>query len=133
MSISILINYWLVNNKLQLNGQNMIVNTDGYHALIEYLTEHLSIFANQQGDTGEETVEDIVNDLVASNLMVVFQQNPELDPDVRFTLLREADAVVDDLGEVLAGEWVQKATNEQVMFLDDYIGLIKNLFDSAFK
>ncbi|WP_300178401.1 DUF3802 family protein, partial [uncultured Aliivibrio sp.] len=22
---------------------------------------------------------------------------------------------------------------EQVMFLDDYIGLIKNLFDSAFK
>lgn len=111
----------------------MIVNTDGYHALIEYLTEHLSIFANQQGDTGEETVEDIVNDLVASNLMVVFQQNPELDPDVRFTLLREADAVVDDLGEVLAGAWVQKATNEQVMFLDDYNGLIKNLFDSAFK
>ena len=111
----------------------MIVNTEGYHALIEYLTEHLAIFANQQGDTGEETVEDIVTDLIASNLMAVFAQNPELDADVRFTLLREADAVVADLGEVLAGAWVQKATNEQVMFLDDYIGLIKNLFDSAFK
>ncbi|MCP3699214.1 DUF3802 family protein [Aliivibrio sp. S4TY2] len=111
----------------------MIVNTEGYHSLIEYLTENLAIFANQQGDTGEETVEDIVTDLVASNLMTVFAQNPELESEVRFTLLREADAVVADLGEVLASAWVQKATNEQVMFLDDYIGLIKNLFDSAFQ
>ena len=111
----------------------MIVNTEGYHSLIEYLTENLAIFANQQGDTGEETVEDIVTDLVASNLMTVFEQNPELESEVRFTLLREADAVVADLGEVLASAWVQKATNEQVMFLDDYIGLIKNLFDSAFQ
>ena len=98
----------------------MIVNTEGYHALIEHLTENLAIFANQQGDTGEETVEDIVTDLIASNLMTVFAQHPELAADVRFTLLREADAVVADLGEVLAGAWVQKATNEQVMFLDDY-------------
>ncbi|RYU68762.1 DUF3802 family protein [Aliivibrio finisterrensis] len=111
----------------------MIVNTEGYHSLIEYLTESLAIFANQQGDTGEETVEDIVTDLVASNLMTVFAQNPELASEMRFTLLREADAVVADLGEVLASAWVQKATNEQVMFLDDYIGLIKNLFDSAFQ
>jgi len=45
--------------------------------------------------------------------------------------LKEADAVVADLGEVLAGVWAKKATNEQIVFLDEYIALVKNLFDSA--
>ncbi len=111
----------------------MLINTQGYDSLIEYLTENLAIFANQQGDIGEETVEDIVTDLVASNIMAVFQQNPDLEQDIRFSLLRRADEVVADLHEVLAGAWLQKATNEQVMFLDDYVGLIKNLFDDAFQ
>ncbi|TON67933.1 topoisomerase II, partial [Vibrio parahaemolyticus] len=40
-------------------------------------------------------------------------------------------AVVEDLGEVLAGVWSKKATNEQIAFLDEYIALVKNLFDTA--
>ncbi|CSA69257.1 Type IIA topoisomerase%2C B subunit [Vibrio cholerae] len=39
--------------------------------------------------------------------------------------------MVEDLGEVLAGVWYRPATNEQIAFLDEYIALVKNLFDSA--
>ncbi|KOO10311.1 topoisomerase II, partial [Vibrio xuii] len=38
---------------------------------------------------------------------------------------------VEDLGEVLAGVWSKPATNKQITFLDEYIALVKNLFDTA--
>ncbi|USD66589.1 DUF3802 family protein [Vibrio sp. SCSIO 43136] len=109
----------------------MVVETDGYLALIEHLTLNLDIFASQEGDTGDESIEDVVTDMIATNIMALFDQNPELHSSVRFKLLKEADSVVEDLGEVLAGAWSKKATNEQIVFLDEYIGLVKNLFDSA--
>ncbi|PKF77981.1 topoisomerase II [Vibrio sp. vnigr-6D03] len=109
----------------------MVVETDGYLALIEHLTMNLDIFAKVEGDTGDESIEDVVTDLIATNIMAIFEQNPELHSSVRFKLLKEADAVVDDLGEVLAGAWNKKATNEQIGFLDEYIALVKNLFDTA--
>lgn len=108
----------------------MVVDTDGYLALIEHLTMNLDVFITE-GDTGAETVEDVVTDMIATNIMVVFEQNPDLHSSVRFKLLKETDAVVDDLSEVLAGVWTKKATNEQIAFLDEYIALVKNLFDSA--
>lgn len=109
----------------------MVVDTDGYLALIEHLTFNLDVFTSKDGDTGEETVEDVVTDMIASNIMAIFDQNPELHSSVRFKLLKEADLVMADLGEVLAGAWRKKATNEQIAFLDEYIALMKNLFDSA--
>ncbi len=109
----------------------MVVETDGYLALIEHLTMNLDIFARAEGDTGEESIEDVATDLIATNIMSLFEQNPELHSSVRFQLLKEADSVAEDLGEVLAGAWPKKATNEQIMFLDEYIALVKNLFDSA--
>ncbi|MGF1690017.1 DUF3802 family protein [Photobacterium kagoshimensis] len=109
----------------------MVVESEGYLALIEYFTEHLSLFENVNTDTCTETVEDVVTDMVASNLMVVFSQNPDIEQDLRFKLMQEADAVVDDLSEVLAGAWTRCPTNEQITFLEDYVGLVKNLFDSA--
>ncbi|WP_369597183.1 DUF3802 family protein [Vibrio sp. 03_296] len=75
-------------------------------------------------------MEDVVTDMIASNIMAIFEQNPELHSSVRFKLLKEADSVAEDLGEVLAG-YAQKATNEQINFLDEYIALVKNLFDTA--
>nr|WP_279289873.1 DUF3802 family protein [Vibrio parahaemolyticus] len=92
---------------------------------------NLDIFTTEIGDTGSESIEDVVTDMVASNIMAIFEQNPELHSSVRFKLLKEADAVVEDLGEVLAGAWSKKATNEQITFLDEYIALVKNLFDTA--
>ncbi len=109
----------------------MVVETDGYLALIEHLALNLDVFAAIKGDTGTESVEDVVTDMVASNIMSIFEQNPELHASVRFQLLKEADSVVADLSEVLAGVWAKPATNEQVVFLDEYIALVKNLFDTA--
>ncbi|HGP4746595.1 TPA: DUF3802 family protein [Vibrio cholerae O1] len=108
----------------------MVVETDGYLALIEHLSFNMDVFT-QEGDTGTESVEDVITDMVASNIMSIFEQNPELHSSVRFQLLKEADSVVEDLGEVLAGGWYRPATNEQIAFLDEYIALVKNLFDSA--
>ncbi|MEH0667042.1 DUF3802 family protein [Vibrio scophthalmi] len=109
----------------------MVVDTDGYLALIEHLALNIDIFTAADGDTGTESVEDVVTDMVASNIMAIFEQNPELHSSVRFKLLKEADSVVEDLGEVLAGVWTKPATNEQITFLDEFIALLKNLFDSA--
>ncbi|CAK1695288.1 uncharacterized protein DUF3802 [Vibrio crassostreae] len=109
----------------------MVVETDGYLALIEHLSFNLDVFTNSNGDTGNESVEDIITDMISTNIMAIFEQNPELHSSVRFQLLKEADAVVADLGEVLAGVWAKKATNEQIVFLDEYIALVKNLFDTA--
>ncbi|KAB0303709.1 DUF3802 family protein [Vibrio fortis] len=109
----------------------MVVETDGYLALIEHLSFNLDVFTSDKGDTGSESVEDIVTDMISTNIMAIFEQNPELHASVRFQLLKEADAVVADLGEVLAGVWAKKATNEQIVFLDEYIALVKNLFDTA--
>jgi len=109
----------------------VVVETDGYLALIEHLSLNLDVFTCEIGDTGLESIEDVVTDMVASNIMAIFEQNPELHSSVRFKLLKEADAVVEDLGEVLAGGWAKKATNEQIAFLDEYIALVKNLFDTA--
>ncbi|CAM2898906.1 MULTISPECIES: DUF3802 family protein [Vibrio] len=108
----------------------MVVETDGYLALIEHLAFNMDVFT-RGGDTGKESVEDVVTDMVASNIMAVFEQNPELHSSVRFQLLKEADSVVEDLGEVLAGVWAKPATNDQIIFLDEYIALVKNLFDTA--
>ncbi len=108
----------------------MVVETDGYLALIEHLTFNLDVFTKQSGTVLDETIEDAVTDMVASNIMAICEQNPNLNSDVRFQVLQEADAVVEDLGEVLAGVWSNKITSQQMEFLDEYIALMKNLFDA---
>lgn len=108
----------------------VVVDKEGYTALIEHLALNLDVFTHD-GDVGQESVEDVVVDMIASNIMAVFEQNPDLHSSVRFKLLKETDIVVEDLGEVLAGCWTRPATNEQIAFLDEYIALVKNLFDSA--
>ena len=112
-------------------GNALVVETDGYLALIEYLSTNLDVFTSDFGDVGSQTLEYVVTDMVASSIMMLFKQNPDLETNVRFKLLKEVDAVVEDLSEVLAGVWNKKATNQQIAFLDEYIALVKNLFDSA--
>lgn len=111
----------------------MIIETEGYLSLIEYLTENLTVFiAQHHGEiVGNETVEIVVMDLISSNIMSIFERNPDLPQEINFKLLSETDAVVADLEEVLAGCWHKQATNNQILFLEEYISLIKNLFDSV--
>ncbi len=109
----------------------MVVDTEGYLALIEHLSFNLDVFTREEGDTGVETVEDVVTDMIATNIMAVFEQSPDLNSSVRFQLMKEADVVLEDLEEVMGGLWKKKATNEQISFLDELISLVKNLFDTA--
>ncbi|MDO6705390.1 MULTISPECIES: DUF3802 family protein [unclassified Photobacterium] len=109
----------------------MVVESEGYHALIEYFSENLHVFEESGTDASEETVENVVTDLIATNLMAVFNQNPDLKPDFRFKLMQEADAVLEDLSEILGGLWLKHPGVEQISFLEDYISLVKNLFDSV--
>ncbi len=109
----------------------MVVESEGYNSLIEYLAASLALFASSQGDVGTESVEDVVTDMVSSNIMVLFEQNPSMHASVRFQLLKEVDSLVEDLAEILSSVWHKPATNQQVEFLEDYVGLIKNMFDSA--
>ena len=109
----------------------MVVESEGYISLIEYLVESLGLFESQQQSNGEETIEDLVSGRVASNLMAICEQNPQLDAKVRFAIMQEADAVVADLEEVLSAVWLRAPTPEQKASLIEFIDLIKNLFDSA--
>ena len=68
---------------------------------------------------------------MADNLMAICEQNPQLDPKLRFVIMQEADAVVADLEEVLSAVWLRAPTPEQKAFLEEFIDLIKNLFDGA--
>lgn len=54
----------------------MVVETDGYLALIEHLTMNLDIFAQVDGDTGEESIEDVVTDLIATNIIPFSNRTP---------------------------------------------------------
>ncbi|UUI62739.1 DUF3802 family protein [Aeromonas salmonicida] len=109
----------------------MVVESEGYIALIEYLVESLGLFEAQQQSGGEQTIEDLVSSRVASNLMAICEQNPQLDPKLRFMIMQEADAVVADLEEVLSAVWLRAPTPDQQAFLEEFIDLIKNLFDGA--
>ncbi|OOE34151.1 topoisomerase II [Salinivibrio kushneri] len=109
----------------------MVVDSDGYQALIEHFAFNLFVFEKPGEAIGDDTVADIVHDLVASNIMTICEQNPGLSSALRFTILREADRVVEDMEEVLAGRWEQPVTAEQVGFLEEYVALVKNLFDGA--
>lgn len=109
----------------------MVVESEGYIALVEYLVESLGLFESQQQGTGNQTIEDLVSGRVADNLMAICEQNPQLDPKVRFMIMQEADAVVADLEEVLSAVWLRAPTPQQQDFLNEFIDLIKNLFDST--
>ncbi|MFM5879839.1 DUF3802 family protein [Aeromonas sanarellii] len=109
----------------------MVVESDGYIALVEYLVESLGLFESQQQGSGTQTIEDLVSGRVAENLMTICEQNPQLDPKVRFMIMQEADAVVADLEEVLSAVWLRAPTPAQHAFLDEFISLIKNLFDNT--
>jgi hypothetical protein len=60
---------------------------------------------------------------------MVCGQNPQLSFAQRNMVIREIDAIVYDLEEILASVAKQQATPEQSIFITEFSGLIKNLFD----
>lgn len=107
----------------------MVTDKEGYMHLIQYLTEHLGIFEHSQQSTSNETVMALFEQQLAAQIMMVCGQNPKLSFEQRNIVIREIDSIVNDLEEILARVADHKATVEQSLFITEFSGLIKNLFD----
>lgn len=97
-----------------------------------YLTEHLSLF-EKPGEVrpGAPTVMALIEDDIAEQIINFCMQHEDLSVDDRSVIMREVDGIVYDLQEVLSGVVNQPVTIEQHAFIDEFSGLVKNLFDSA--
>jgi len=109
----------------------MVTDTEGYIHIIEYLTEHLSLFENSTAATFDDTsVMAIIEQELSEQIITVCSQNEALTFNQRNTIIREVDAIVYDLEEILSGIMNNPVTIEQLTFLQEFALLIKNLFDT---
>lgn len=108
----------------------MVTDKDGYMHLIQYLTEHLGLFETPDTQVlQDDTVMELFEEQLAAQIIMVCGQNPSLTFAERNMIIREVDAIVYDLEEILATVANHKATPAQTLFITDFSGLIKNLFD----
>ncbi len=110
----------------------MVLDRQGYDDLIMYLTQNLALFEKPgQIKPGAPTVIELIEDVIADNVMRICQQHKELNTEQRSLIVREVDGIVYDLQEVLSSVTNQPVTVEQRAFIDEFASLVKNLFDSA--
>ena len=109
----------------------MVTDTEGYVQIIEYLTEHLSLFEKSNGSTSDSlTVMELIEQELSEQIILVCSQNDQLSFNQRNTIIREVDAIVSDLEEILSGVVNVPVDNQQEVFLKEFAQLIKNLFDT---
>ena len=110
----------------------MVLNRQGYDDLIMYLTQNLALF-EKPGEIkpGAPTVIELIEDVIAENVIRFCQQHPDLSTEQRSQIVREVDGIVYDLQEVLSSVTSHTVTVEQHAFIDEFAGLVKNLFDNA--
>lgn len=109
----------------------MVTDTEGYVHIITYLTEHLSLFENTSSSPSDsESVMEIIEQELTEQIIMVCSQNDQLTFNQRNTIIREVDAIVSDLQEILSGVVNNKANADQKEFLKEFALLIKNLFDT---
>lgn len=109
----------------------MVTNTEGYIQIIEYLTEHLSLFENSANiDTTGNSVLEIIEQEMSEQIMAICHQNENLSFAQRNTIIQEIDVIVHDLQEILSGVVDKSVTEEQAIFINEFAILIKNLFDT---
>lgn len=108
----------------------MVTDKEGYVHLIQYLTEHLSLFEDKLNEPlTDDTVLGSFEEQLAAQIIMVCGQNPSLECAQRTKVIKEVDAIIFDLEEILASVAKQKVTSEQIEFITEFSGLIKNLFD----
>ena len=108
----------------------MVTDKDGYMHLVQYLTEHLGLFETSGINAATtETVMELFEEQLSAQIIMVCGQNPQLSFSERNMVIREVDAIVYDLEEILASVANHQATAEQSIFITEFSGLIKNLFD----
>ena len=109
----------------------MVTDTDGYIHIIEYLTEHLSLFENAIAiDKNADTVMAVIEVELSEQIISVCSQNRALTFNQRNAIIREVDAIVYDLEEILSGVINNPVTDQQNTFIKEFASLIKNLFDT---
>ncbi|MDP7593664.1 MAG: DUF3802 family protein [Litorilituus sp.] len=109
----------------------MVTDTEGYIHLIEYLTEHLSFFENNPiAEDSSDTVIAVIERELSEQIINVCSQNNRLNFNQRNAIIREVDAIVYDLEEVLSSVMNNPITQDQSRFFNEFAGLIKNLFDA---
>jgi len=110
----------------------MVLDRQGYDDLIMYLTQNLALF-EKPGDIkpGAPTVMELIEDVIAENVMLICEQHTELGTEQRSQIVREVDGIVYDLEEVLSSITTQPVTVEQHAFIDEFGSLVKNLFDGV--
>lgn len=109
----------------------MVTDTEGYIHIIEYLTQHLSLFENTSAqESTNDCVMSIIEQELCDQIISVCAQNEALTFNQRNTIIREVDAIVYDLEEILSTIVNQPATAEQIKFIVELALLIKNLFDT---
>ncbi|MCJ8318672.1 MAG: DUF3802 family protein [Colwellia sp.] len=109
----------------------MVTDTEGYIHIIEYLTEHLSLFEHSAAKNSHaDSVMATIEEELSNQIITVCSQNTSLTFNLRNTIIREVDAIVYDLEEILSSVMDHQVTPAQVTFIKEFSGLIKNLFDS---
>ena len=110
----------------------MVTDQQGYDDLIMYLTQNLALF-EKPGEIkpGAPTIMELIEDDIAENVMLLCEQHIELSTEQRGMIVREVDGIVYDLQEVLSSVTSKQVTIEQHAFIDEFAGLVKNLFDNA--
>ncbi|RXJ74278.1 topoisomerase II [Veronia nyctiphanis] len=109
----------------------MVVDTDGYNALVDYFIENMDKFKDADDPIEGETVDEFIHELLVDQLMAICDQNKNMKAEIRFMVMREADVIISDLEQALCEVWVKTPTKSQKDFLEEFISLIKNMFDAA--
>lgn len=110
----------------------MVTDTDGYIQIIEYLTEHLSLFEKSAvPEKSGDTVMSVIEVELGEQIINVCSQNKNLTFNERNAIIREVDSILCDLEEIFSGIINNPVNAEQRAFICEFAGLIKNLFDSV--
>lgn len=111
----------------------MVTDKTGYIHLIEYLTEHLSLFEvrGQIINSSSSTIIAVIEKELSSQIIDVCSQNDKLTLNQRNDLIREVDSILYDLEEILSAVLNNPITPKQIEFIHEFSVLIKNLFDEA--
>lgn len=109
----------------------MVTDKPGYEHLIQFLTEHLSLFEQGGGEQTDKTIGVILEESIAEQIINLCTQHTELEMNHRSMIIREVDGIMYDFQEVLSSVLEKKATVQQAELINEISLLIKNLFDNA--
>jgi hypothetical protein len=112
---------------------HMVIDKPAYEELIDYLTSNLDIFRSEQAKESatNKSIEDLIEQELGNQIITLCIQHDELETNHRSIIVREVDGIVYDIQQVLGVFWNRPATEEQRVFIVEYVGLIKNVFDTA--